>query len=282
MNFGERYLIMRTKTALIIALVLGIFTYTLPLYAGEKEYHIQEKTVIEIPVVGKISTLTSSYLSGCRLKENTTTKMHNALIKIVSESDGKSTEIVLSNLCEEVQWHFNDETESYQPVSFQEMRDRKSDALEHDETHIDMGSDHNDIDPEPKMVREILGYEKNINGMKARKVVTTVYPEDSDHRVVVEEFYTTKAPALSKISRAREDLSVKLGNEVDNIEGVPSLVNAIYNDIKSDREWSRPEGDILRFVIRLVDQDDDEIFSMKYDVLKAETLPYEADHFSLK
>ncbi|MCF7922616.1 MAG: hypothetical protein K9M55_07935 [Candidatus Marinimicrobia bacterium] len=170
---------MKTRTALIIALILGIFTYTLPLYAADKEYHIKEKTVIEIPVVGKISTLTSSYLSGCKLKENTTIKMHNALIKMVSESDGKSTDMTLSNLCEEIQWEYKPESASYESRSFEELRKQRS--LEKDEhgTHIDMGSDHNDIDDLPKMVREIQGYEKNINGHKARKVVTTAYPEDS-------------------------------------------------------------------------------------------------------
>ncbi len=273
---------MKTRTALIIALILGIFTYTLPLYAGDKEYHIEEKTVFEIPIVGKISTTTSSYLSGCRLKENTTIKMHNALIRVVSESDGKSTEVILSNLCEEVQWQLNEDAGAFEPISFEEIRQQKVANREDDETQIDMGSDQNDIDDQTKMVREILGYEKNINGHKARKVVTTVQPEDSDHRVVVEEFYTTKSPALSKISRAREDLSIKLGHEDDHIEGVPSLVNAIYNDIKRDREWSRPEGNIVRFVIRLLDADDDDIFTMKYDVLEAETSKYQTDHFSLK
>ena len=273
---------MKTKTALIIALILGLFTYTLPLYAGDKEYHIEEKTVIEIPIVGKISTTTSSYLSGCRLKEGTTVKMHNALVKMMSDSDGKSSEVVLSNLCEEVQWQYNEELDAFEPQSFEDIRELKALEKGDHETHIDIGSDQNDMDDPQKMVREILGYEKNINGLKARKVVTTVYPEDSESRVVVEEYYTTKSKALSKISRAREDLSMKLGNEEDHVEGVPSLVNVIYNDIKRDREWSRPEGDIVRFVIRLLDEDDDEVFTMKYDVLEAETTQYQEDHFSLK
>ena len=273
---------MKIKTALIIAILLGLFTYTLPLYAGDKEYHIEEKTVIEIPIVGKISTMTSSYLSGCRLKESTTVKVHNALVKIMSESDGKSTDVILANLCEEVQWQYNKESTTFEPQSFKEIRELKINKKGGSETHIDIGSDQNDMDEPQKMVREILGYEKNINGLKARKVVTTVYPEDSDSRVVVEEYYTTKSTALSKISRAREDLSMKLGNDEDHVEGVPSLINVIYNDIKRDREWSRPEGDIVRFVIRLLDRGDDEVFSMKYDVLEAETMPYQADHFALK
>ncbi|NQV42789.1 MAG: hypothetical protein HQ506_10580 [Candidatus Marinimicrobia bacterium] len=273
---------MKTRAALIIAVILGLFTYTLPLYAGDKEYHIEEKTVIEIPIVGKISTTTSSYLSGCRLKEGTTVKLHNALVKLMSESDGKSTEVVLSNLCDEVQWQYNEESAAYEPQSFKALKEMKAEEQGNSETHIDMGSDQNDMDGPQKMVREILGYEKNINGHKARKVVTTVYPKDSDSRVVVEEYYTTKSTALSKISRAREDLSMKLGNDEDHIEGIPSLVNVIYNDMKRDREWSRPEGDIVRFVIRLLDEDEDELFSMKYDVLEAETTRYQEDHFALK
>ncbi|MBC8377167.1 MAG: hypothetical protein H8E26_14075 [FCB group bacterium] len=273
---------MKTKTALIIAIILGLFTYTLPLYAGDKEHHIEEKTVFEIPVVGKITTKTSSYLSGCRLKEDTSIKMHNTLIKMVSDSDGKSTEVLLSNLCEEVQWQFNAESDAFAPHSFEELRELKAEKEGDHETHIDMGSDQNDIDDLPKMVREILGYEKNINGFKARKVVTAVYPEDSDTRIIVEEFYTTKSQALSKISKAREDLSQKLGYDEDHVEGIPSLVDVIYERIKRDKEWDRPDGEIVRFVIRLLDEDDDDIFTMKYDVLEAETTRYQADHFALK
>ena len=273
---------MKTRAALIIAIILGLFTYTLPLYAGDKEYHIEEKTVIEIPVVGKITTTTSSYLSGCRLKEDTAVKMHNALIKMVSDSDGKSTETVLSNLCKEVQWQFDAESAAFSPHSFEKLRELKAAQKDHHETQIDMGSDQNDIDDLPKMVREILGYEKNINGFKARKVVTSVYPEDSDSRIVVEEFYTTKSLALSRISKARKDLSEKLGYEEDHVEGIPSLVDVIYERIKRDTEWARPDGEIVRFVIRLLDEDDDDIFTMKYDVLEAETLRYQEDHFALK
>ena len=278
-HFGERETTMRTRTALIIALLLGVFTYTLPLYAGDTEYHIEEKTVIDIPVVGKITTRTTSYFSGCRLKETTTIKMHNALVKMVSDSDGKTTEAILSNLCEEVQWQYQADTEAYKPISFDEIRASRIAAQEDAETHIDMGSDQNDIVELPKMVREILGYEKNINGHKARKVVTQVYPEDSDSRIVVEEFYTRDAPALSKITIARNDLNHKLGYDDTHVEGVPSLVNVIYESIKTDTEWSRPDGDIVRFVIRLLDEDDDEMFSMQYDVLIAETLAYQEDHF---
>ena len=273
---------MRTRTALIIALLLGVFTYTLPLYAGDTEYHIEEKTVIDIPVVGKITTRTTSYFSGCRLKETTTIKMHNALVKMVSDSDGKTTEAILSNLCEEVQWQYQADTEAYKPISFDEIRASRIAEQEDAETHIDMGSDQNDIDDLPRMVREIKGYEKNINGHKARKVVTTVFPEDSESKVVVEEFYTTKSTALEKIARARDDLNEKMGYTDSHVEGVPSLVNLIYESIKTDTEWSRPDGEIVRFVIRLLDEDDDDFFTMKYDVIEAETIPYQADHFALK
>ncbi len=273
---------MRTKTALILVIFLGLFTYTLPLYAGNKEYHMEEKTVIEIPIVGKISTLTSSYLSGCQLKESSTIKMHNALIKMVSESDGKSTDVTLSNLCDEIQWQLDQESASYTSRSFDDVKAARHAENDEDKTHIDIGSDHNDIDDLPKMTREILGYEKNINGQKARKVVTTAYPEDSDSRIVVEEFYTSNSAALTKISRAREDLSDKLGYDDSHVEGVPSLINVIYDSIRRDKGWARPDGEIVRFVIRLIDEDDDELFRMQYDVLEAEVIPFQEDHFVLK
>ncbi len=273
---------MKTKTVLILAVILGLFTYTLPLYAANNnEYHIEEQTVIEIPIIGKISTLTSTHLSGCKLKENTIIKSHNTLVKMMSESDGKSQEILLSDMCEEVQWKYDENQAAYRAYSFDEIK-QLSISDEDSETHSDMGSDQNDIGDLPKMVRNILGYEKNINGFKARKVVTTVYPEDSKNRIIIEEYYTTNARALSKISSAREDLIKKLDREGHQMEGVPNLVDYIYKSIREDKEWSRPDGDVVRFVIRLLDDDEDPIFSMKYDVLKAETTKFQADHFALK
>jgi len=281
-HFGGNQAIMKTKTALFIALLLGLFSYTLPLYAGESEYYLEEKTIIDIPILGEITTRTTSYLSGCKLKETTRIKVHNALVKMVSESDGKTTETVLSNLCDEVQWTYREESKRFEPISFDSIRAQRARKAEHDETHIDMESDHNDIDELPRMVREILGYEKNINGHKARKVVTTLYPEDSETQIVVEEYYTDRSSALNKITRARKDLNEKLGRDESDIIGVPSLVNLVYDSMQSDTDWARPEGVIVRFVIRLLDKDSDEVFTMKYDVTHAETQAYMADHFALK
>ncbi len=273
---------MKTKTALAIAVLLGFFAYTLPLYADSKEYHLEEKTVIDIPVVGKITTKTSTYLSGCKLKETTNLKLHNALVNIVSDSDGKSKEILLSNLCDEIQWRYDNESETFNSLSFEEVRGNSELDDEDSEVHIDMESDQYDIDNLPKMIRDIQGYKKNINGFKARKVVTTVYPEDSDNRIIVEEYYSNSSRALSKITKAREDLNMKLGYNEDHIEGVPTLINVVYESLKKDHEWSRPEGEVVRFVIRLLDEDDDDIFTMKYDVLEAETSKYQEKHFALK
>lgn len=278
---GRRERIMKSKTVLILAIMLGVFAYSLPLYAASKEYRLKEKTVIDIPVVGKITTKTTTYLSGCKLKESTTLKMHNALVQLVSESDGKIHDTELSNLCDEIQWQYDEETDSFKSFSFEEVRNQSADDELDPNIHIDMESDQNDIDEMPKMVREILGYEKNINGFKARKVVTRVQPDDSDNRVVVEEYYTNNSKALSKITKAREDLSMKLGHEEKYLEGVPTLVEVIYESIKKNEDWSRPDGEIVRFVIRLLDEDDDDIFTMKYDVLLAETANFQEDHFAL-
>ena len=132
---------MKTRTALIIAIVLGLFTYTLPLYAGEKEHHIEEKTVIDIPVVGKITTRTTSYLSGCKLKESTSTKLHNALVQLVSDSDGKSTDIQLSDLCDEIQWEYNEALSNYESRSFHEIRTQYQQDNDDSDIHIDIESD---------------------------------------------------------------------------------------------------------------------------------------------
>ena len=283
LNFYQhKDMIMKTRTALICAILLGFFAYSMPLLAASKAHHLEEKTVLDIPVVGKITTRTSTYLSGCKLKENTTIKLHNALVQLVSDSDGKSREIQLADLCQEVTWTLDDESGVEEKHSFAELRAIRESQREEAKTHIDIESDQNDIDDLPKMVREILGYEKNINGFKARKVLTTAYPEDSDARVIIEEYYSSKIPALSKVTSAREDLSEKLGYDESRVEGVPTLINVMYDAIRENEDWDRPEGEIVRFIIRLVDEDDDTMFSMTYDVLKAETIGYQEDHFVLK
>lgn len=274
---------MKIRTALIAAVILGVFTYSLPLYAGNNSaYHIEEKTVIKIPIVGQISSHTSSYLSGCKLKESSTIKMHNSLIKMMSNSDGKSHDVVLSDMCEEIQWKYDEKKGTYSSHSFEKIREERTHHDDESEVHIDMESDQNDIDDLPKMTHEIMGFKKNINGFKAQKVLTTVYPKSADHPIVIEEYYTTKAKALSKISHARENLSQKLGYGENHVDGVPDLIKAAYDAIRKDLEWERPDGEVIRFVIRMLDDDGDPVFTMNYDVLTAETIAFQADHFALK
>jgi len=274
--------LMKTKTVLILAVFLGLFAYSLPLYASNTEYHIEELTVIDIPIVGKISTQTNSYLSGCKLKETTIFRMHNMLIKMMSESAGKTRDIMLSDLCEEIQWKYDEESAEYQSYSFAETRAQLAQDDENREVQIDMESDQNDIKNDPDIRHEILGIEKNINGFKARKVVTTVSGDNQNNPVIIEEYYSTKAKALTKITRTREKLAEELGYGEENIDGVPSFINNAYASISEDEDWQRPEGEVIRFVISLMDDDNDPVFTMTYDVITAETTGYDADHFSLK
>ncbi|MCF7824466.1 MAG: hypothetical protein K9N35_09890 [Candidatus Marinimicrobia bacterium] len=274
---------MKTRTVLIAAVILGVFTYSLPLYAdNNSEYHLFEKTVVEIPVIGKITALTTSYLAGCKLKENTTIKMHNALLKAMADSDGRKDEMVLSDLCEKMQWTYNEGEGSYRGVSFDDLRQRDEKLVEEDDVQIDMESDQNDIDKLPKMTHKILPGKKNINGFQAREVVTQVFPEKMERPIIIKEYYTTDAKALTKIAKAREVLAEELGYGEDHTEGVPDLIKLAYEQIRKDQEWERPEGEVIRFVIKMMDADNDPLFVTNYDVMKAEVIDYQADHFSLK
>jgi hypothetical protein len=274
---------MRTKTALILAVILGLLTYSLPLYAeNNAAYHIEERTVIEIPVVGKITTLTSSHLSGCKLKESTLIKMHNTLVKLISDSDGKSQEITLSDLCKEIRWRYNEDKQAYTSVSFEEVRQERARFEAENEIQIDMDSDQNDIDDPPRLTHEIMGYEKDINGFKARKVLTRVYLENVENPITIEEYYATETKPLKKITDARERVAQRLGSGDIHMDGVPGIVKTVYENMRQDKELARPEGQVVRFVISMLDKDDDTIFSMNYNVLKAEKIAYLADHFALQ
>ncbi len=273
---------MKKRLALAAAAFLGLFAYSLPLYAGNTEYHIEELTVIDIPIVGKISTHTDSYLAGCQLKETTTYRMHNALIKAISQSARKTEAIVLSDLCGEIQWEYDDETNAFKSYSFSEIRENTDRDEQNYDVQIDMESDQNDIKNNANISHDILGYEKNINGFRARKVVTTITSDGQDHPVIVEEYYCSKAKSLTKITAAREKLTEQLGYGEDNVDGVPSFINQAYASIAEDEDWKRPEGEVVRFVISVVDDDNDPLFLMTYNVITAETGRFDADHFSLK
>jgi len=282
-NVKEKDHIMRSRTALIAAIVLGLFTYSLPLYAASNnEYYLLEKTVVDIPVVGKITSLTTSYLSGCKLKENTTLKMHNALIKAFTDSDGKTNAMVLSDLCEKMQWTYDIEKGVYEASSFQELRERDEKLVDEDDIHIDMESDQNDIDDLPEMTHKILPGKKKMNGFECKEVLTTVHLDKMERPIIVKEYYTTESKALTKIAKAREELNENLGYGKDHAEGVPDLIKLVYEEIREDQEWERPDGEIIRFEIKMMDDDNDPIFTMNYDVEKAEIIKYQADHFSLK
>ena len=272
---------MRTKTALVAAILLGLFTYTLSLYAANKEYHLEEQTVIEIPIVGKITTLTSSHFSGCKLMETTVFKMHNSLIKAVSESNGKRRTVQLTDLCNEIQWQYHEADETYKAYTFDELRTGNENDVDEQDVQIDMGIDQNDINQTPRITREILGMEKNINGKKARKVVTQVHFEKAKNPLVIEEYYSSHITPLVKVMRAREDLSTKIDN-AHSLDGVPDFIKLIYRELQEDQEWERPEGDVVRLIIWMLDAEEDPVFTLNYDVTLAEETDFNEDHFTLK
>lgn len=271
---------MKSKTAIIAAILLGILAYSLPLYAGNNSYHIEEKTVIQIPVVGKITTLTSSYFSGCKLKERTRFKMHNTLIKALSDGKAQSESVQLTDMCEEKQWQYDKDAEAYKEYTFTELRDIHNPVEVEEDIQIDMGIDQNDINELPRITREFQGVKKNINGQKAQKVVTWVHLEDTENPLMIEEYYSSDSKALSKINHARDDLR-KETRGIDDVAGVPSFIKFIYNKLQEDNEWAKPDGDVVRLTIRLLDEDDDTVFSMDYDVTLSEMINYQEDHFSL-
>jgi hypothetical protein len=279
---AKDYKRLRTTTAMIIALLLGLFAYTIPLYAGnDTEYHMEEKTIIQIPVVGKITTSTNTYLAGCMLKETTSVKSHNPLIKTMTDTDGKISESQLTDFCEELQWTLDQKSGEFHKVSFEEIRGAERDYVEEDEVHIDMESDQNDMKDMPQMSHKILPGKKNINGYSCQEVLTQVYVEDLQRPIVIREFYTTDSKALAKITRAREKLHQELDYQEDHFHGVPELVQHIYESMQDDMEWERPDGEVLQFSVEMLDKSNDPIFSMTYQVVRAETSPYKAEHFTL-
>jgi hypothetical protein len=272
---------MKSKTAIIAAILLGLFAYSLPLYAGNNTYHIEEETVIQIPIVGKMTTLTSSYFSGCKLKEHTTFKMHNTLIKALSDNGAKSRGIQLTDMCEEKQWKLESDQEAIKEYSFAQLREAHVQSHDEEDVQIDMGIDQNDMDELPRITREVLGVEKNINGQTAQKVVTWVHLDEAKNPLIIEEYYSSKSKALAKINATRDHLRSQISG-IGDIAGVPSFIQFIYRELQDDQEWARPEGEVVRMSIRLLDEEDDAVFSMDYNVRLAEDIPFQEDQFSLK
>lgn len=280
---SKDFMRVRNTTAIVIAIVLGLFAYTMPLYAGnETAYHLEEKTTIDIPIVGKITTYTSTYLAGCQLKETTRIKMHNPLIKTLSDSDGQVEEVQLSDLCDQVQWSKDDETGEYVKESFEDIRAREHEYMEADEVHIDMELDQNDIHDLPRMTHKILPGKKNVMGFSCREVITHVYSDEMKHPIIISELYTKDSRALNKISKARENLFEDLGYSEDHAEGVPDLIKLAYDAIREDLEWERPGGEVIQFNIEMIDADKDPIFKMTYEVQTAERTAYREDQFTLE
>lgn len=280
---AKEYARLRTRTAMIIALLVGLFAYTIPLYAGnDVEYQMEEKTTIRIPVVGKITTTTSTYLSGCKIRETTRVRSHNPLIKTMTESDGKIGETQLTDLCDQVQWQMDDETGEYRKVSFAEIREKQREYMEEDEVQIDMELDQNDIDDLPEMSHKILPGKKNVNGFSCKEVLTKVYSDNLHRPIEIREFYADQSKEVEKITKAREEIHDELEYADDHFEGVPDLIKQIYKAMTDDQEWVRPDGEVVMLKVEMLDKERDPIFTMTYEVLKAEKATYQPDHFTLQ
>ncbi len=258
---------------LLPTIILGILSMSTVL-AQDEIIKSTESTLMDAPIIGKITTDKTVYVSDCRILEDRTMKFHNILARVFT-SDPTTRDVTLTDLCTEMVWEIDHDEREYEKKTLAEMRAAQVD--EDHETEINLESDKG-----PPIITQVIGREKEkVNGFKARKVTTAIRSEDSDNPLVIVEWYARKVPGMEQRARMFNRLDVALGRDDGIYHGVPDFIGVLFDELKEEKELETIPGYIIRAQIRMEDDDGDAVFLMEYNLLGIEELDRVEDIFSV-
>jgi hypothetical protein len=242
-----------------LKILLALATCSL-VFASDQAVKTVETTVMEAPVIGKISTLKTSYFTECRMLEVREMKFHNVFAALFSE-DRKTTDGTLTDYCRELVWELDYDDEEYRQKTFEQVRAE----LQEEDNEIVIESD----DDPPIITRTVEQTREDVNGFKARKVVTLIRAEEMDRPLILEEWYTRKLPGADMRDDVRTSIDRALDREDDVYHGVPDFIQKFFDAMdESGQGLEEVPGYLIKAEIRLEDDDGDAIFYLRYNLEK--------------
>jgi len=251
---------------------LIVFLPTL-LLAAPKTARIVERTMMDIPVVGEITTIRTTHVGECQILERRDIKIHNLLARMFG-GDGKSTEFERIDLCQETVTHFDSEDGETRVKTFAEVRQ------EPDESDTDIHID-NENDEEPATItREFSRKREIINGHRCRLVTTRILMGEKERPLIIRQWVARKIEPLERRNRQYERFNKATDQDRDAFQGVPDFINAFLQALEEDQDLQPIEGYMVRAEIRLDDADGDPVFHLAYDLKESAMLAHESKQFA--
>lgn len=253
----------------MMLMALLITVGALGIHAETKAVRTVETTIMQAPVIGKITTHKLSYYSECVYVEHREIKFHNALAALFSD-DRKVKEGSIYDNCNEVLYDLDYGHGSYDQKSYREVIQEESEDDEEDhDDHIVVESD----GKPPVIKRSIAKERETINGLKARKVTTLIMGEEGDKPLVMQEWYARKLPGAD----IREDVLAStdraLKRDREQYHGIPDFIQAFMDAVKEEGvNLEEVPGYLIRAEIHLDDDDGDPIFFLNYNLDEIERL----------
>ncbi len=245
----------------------------------EAQPFIQIRTVesmkMKVPIVGKIEVITTKVIADGMIHEKEESTVDRFVFRWMGGSEGS-----IIDISKGYKLFYDDEDEEQWQTTFEELVQEATNPDTSNRRSISFtigGDDENESEEEPIVSRTDEGIE-GVNGMSARKWVTTILGKDN--RVIFEMWMAKDLPQKVRATKIQKEINEKIGLPVSD-DGISEFANEIASIDEFDLE---PIPGVMVKINMIVFEDNDEEPKMTaiVELLEIKEEPYDPADFAAR
>jgi len=268
--------------------IFGLLFNGLIAQSGLNQIVVEETMFMDAPYVGEITTTNIKYASDGLYREETQMEVGSFFIRLAmggnqiygSILDGKKELRTVYNLKEEeyAQENFegirnNDGTPTLKGMENSFGRGGGNSNQNSNESEEDESNENNEENS--GFERTISDNFEEIGGFKATKVTTKMMGNQGP--VLIEEWFTTDTMLFQYVSDMKTELVVSYGGK--NQQSPRSFSEMMLKN--QGHEFESVDGRMIKYKMERKDDDDDDGFTMQWQIKSAKKMPFNRSDFEL-
>ena len=234
----------------------------------------REAMSMRVPIIGKIEMVTTKFVADGMIHEKEETKVDRFIFRWMGGSEGSITDISRG-----YRLYYDDDDEEQWQTTFEDLVEKVTNPDTTKQRSISFtvgGADEDESDEEPVVSRTEEGVE-DVNGISARKWVTTVLGNDS--RAIFEMWMAEDQPEKERATEIEKKIDEKIGLPVSE-DGVSGFAQGLASIDEAGLE-PIPGIMIKMNMIAFEDDDEDPKMSASVELLEIKKEPFDPSDFAI-
>ena len=277
--------------------IFGLLFNGLIAQSGSNQIVVEETMFMDAPYVGEITTTNIKYAADGLYREETQMKVGSFFVRMAMGGNQIYGSILDGN--KELRTVYNLKEEEYAQENFEGIRNndgtpilkgmensfgrgggnsnQNSNDSEEDESNDNGGADESNENNEDNggFERTISDNFEGIAGFKAKKVTTKMMGNQGP--VLIEEWFTTDTTLFQYVSDMKTELVVSYGGK--NQQSPRSFSEMMLTN--QGHEFKSINGRMVKYKMERKDDDDNDGFTMLWQIQSAKTMPFNRSDFEL-